>query len=201
MGHRCAPGGVRVERELRLYSNRDLLTVGGRIVNGSAAEVHLGTADLLSIGDQGGWELGSSWEAPAAVYIEGHSLLRSTPFAPAGSLGAATPQQYHSSGVLALAGVTLPLCLSSRAVAASPSIASVNPTSGAQGQTMDVAIVGSDTNFVDTVSVASFGSGISVISTTVTYTTHATANIAISPSASPGTRDVNVTTGSLADET
>ena len=95
-------GGVRIERELRLYSNREVLTVGGRIVNGSAAEVHLGTTDLLSIGDQGGWELGTTWEAPAAVYIQSHSLLRSKPFAPAGGSGSATAQNYGSSGVLAL---------------------------------------------------------------------------------------------------
>ncbi len=56
-------GGVRIERELRLYTNSDFLTVGGRVVNGTAGEIRLGTANLLSVGDRGGWELGSTWEA------------------------------------------------------------------------------------------------------------------------------------------
>ena len=96
-------GGVRIERELRLYARRNVLTVAGRIVNGSAAEIRLGTTELLSIGDQGGWALSSTWESPAAVYIQGHSLLRSKPFAPPGGLDPAPAQEYHSSGVLALA--------------------------------------------------------------------------------------------------
>ena len=74
-------------------------------------------------------------------------------------------------------------------------IESCSPTSGAQGQTMDVSIVGSNTSFVDDTSVASFGPGITVNSTTVTDATHATANITIASGAAPGTRDVNVVTG------
>ncbi len=97
-------GGVRIERELRLYPNRAVLTVGGRIVNGSAAEIRLGTTELLKIGDRGGWELGSTWESPAAVYIQGHSLLRSKAFASPGGSDPATVHEYRSSGVLALAG-------------------------------------------------------------------------------------------------
>jgi len=96
-------GGVRIQRELRLYANRDVLTVGGRIINGSAADIRLGTTELLNIGDQGGWGLGSTWESPAAVYIQSHSLLRSKPFALPGSLDPAPTQEYRSSGVLALA--------------------------------------------------------------------------------------------------
>lgn len=75
------------------------------------------------------------------------------------------------------------------------SIASCNPTWGAQGQTIDVAITGADTHFVNTTSVATFsGTGITVNSTTVTDPTHATANITIAAGAAPGLRDVNVTT-------
>jgi hypothetical protein len=96
-------GGVRIERELRLYSDRDLLTVGGRVINGSAAEIRLGTAELLKIGDHGGWGLGSTWESPAAVYIQSHSLLRSRPFASPGAFDPAPAQEYRSGGVLALA--------------------------------------------------------------------------------------------------
>ena len=96
-------GGVRIERELRLDNNSGLLTLQGRILNGSPAEIHLGTTELLNLGVQGGWELGSTWENPAAVYIQSHSLLRSKPFAPSGGLDQAPAQEYRSSGVLALA--------------------------------------------------------------------------------------------------
>ncbi len=74
-------------------------------------------------------------------------------------------------------------------------IDSCSPTSGAQGQTMNVSIAGSNTTFVNGTSVASFGSGITVNSTTVTDATNATANITIAAGATPGTRDVNVVTG------
>jgi hypothetical protein len=76
-----------------------------------------------------------------------------------------------------------------------PYILSVNPISGAQGQTMNVDIVGSGTAFVNGTSIADFGAGITVHTTTVTNATHATANITIDPAATPGTRDVNVITG------
>ncbi|MBU4273892.1 MAG: IPT/TIG domain-containing protein [Planctomycetes bacterium] len=76
-------------------------------------------------------------------------------------------------------------------------ITSVNPASGAQGQTMDVAIVGTYTNFQDGVSAATFsGTGTTVNSTTVSDAAHATTNITISASATAGARDVNVRTGS-----
>ncbi|MBU4392098.1 MAG: hypothetical protein KJ907_10650 [Actinobacteria bacterium] len=77
-----------------------------------------------------------------------------------------------------------------------PSIASVSPTSGRRGQTLDVSITGSNTSFAGGTSAAAFGSGITVNSTTVTDATHATANITISDNAATGARDVNVTTGS-----
>jgi hypothetical protein len=96
-------GGVAIARELRLYSNCDVLSIAGRIVNSGATEIHLGTANLLNVSDQGGWDLGSTWEAPAAVYIQSHSLLRSKPFATPGGGGSGATQNYGSSGVLALA--------------------------------------------------------------------------------------------------
>jgi len=77
-----------------------------------------------------------------------------------------------------------------------PSITSVSPGSEMQGQALDVSITGSNTSFTGGTSVAAFGSGITVNSTTVTDATHATANITISDNAATGARDVNVTTGS-----
>jgi len=77
------------------------------------------------------------------------------------------------------------------------SITGVNPGFGVQGaSSLSVAITGSGTNFVNGVSVASFsGSGISVVSTTVASSTSATATVNIASGASPGARDVTVTTG------
>jgi sporulation-control protein spo0M len=81
--------------------------------------------------------------------------------------------------------------------AATPVITLVNPNTGAQGATIaSVAITGQFTHFVQGTSVASFGAGITVNSTSVTDLTHATANITIDPAAFQGSRNVSVTTGS-----
>lgn len=74
------------------------------------------------------------------------------------------------------------------------SIASVSPGSGLQGQTLDVAITGNATNFVQDLSVASFGDGIMVNSLLVTDALNATANITVDAVAAAGPRDVNVVT-------
>lgn len=58
-----------------------------------------------------------------------------------------------------------------------------------------VTITCENTNFVDGVSVADFGSGITVNSTTVNSPTEAVADITVSSSATTGSRDVTVTTG------
>jgi hypothetical protein len=79
--------------------------------------------------------------------------------------------------------------------AATPVITLVNPNTGAQGATIaSVAITGQFTHFVQGTSVANFGSGITVNSTSVTDATHATANITIDPAAYQGYRDVSVST-------
>ena len=83
--------------------------------------------------------------------------------------------------------------------AATPVITLVNPNTGAQGATIaSVAITGQFTHFVQGTSVASFGSGITVNSTSVTDATHATANITIDPTAYQGYRDVSVSTSAEA---
>ncbi len=75
------------------------------------------------------------------------------------------------------------------------SIQSVGTQKGSHGQTLDVAITGAGTHFLNGTSAASFsGKGITVNSTTVSNATHATANITIAPDAQAGARDVNVIT-------
>ena len=104
-------------------------------------------------------------------------------------------------GTIDLAGNTLDTTVvpspNDSYIYAPPSLASATPNSGAQGATLNVAIVGTNTNFVNVTSVASFsGTGITVNSTTVTDATHATANITISGAAATTARDVTVTTSS-----
>ncbi len=78
-----------------------------------------------------------------------------------------------------------------------PSLVSVTPSSGQQGQTIaSVALVGNLTHWVQGTTTATFGSpGIAVNSLTVTDATHATASISISPAAATGSSNVTVTTG------
>jgi len=70
-------------------------------------------------------------------------------------------------------------------------ITSVSPNQSNQGETLDVTITGS--NFIGATAV-SFGSGITVNSFTVSSSDQISANITISSSATPGVRDVSVTT-------
>ncbi len=85
-------------------------------------------------------------------------------------------------------------------VLAMPSISSVSPSQGAQGQNLDVTITGA--NLLGVTSVG-FGSGITVNSFTVNSNTQITANISIGASATVGPRNVSVTNpaavGNLAD--
>jgi len=76
-----------------------------------------------------------------------------------------------------------------------PTIASVSPSSGKQGATVAVTIIG--TNFETGVTTAvSFGAGITVTSFSVVSSTQITANISLAQNAAPGTRDVTVTNAS-----
>jgi uncharacterized repeat protein (TIGR02543 family) len=72
-----------------------------------------------------------------------------------------------------------------------PTIVSVSPSQGVQGQSLDATISG--TYFTQTVSV-DFGSGIVVFDFWVNSDIQITAHIAIMSSATPGARDISVTT-------
>ncbi|MGC2637763.1 MAG: Ig-like domain-containing protein [Acidobacteriaceae bacterium] len=78
----------------------------------------------------------------------------------------------------------------------SAKISSVSPPTGDQGSTENVTITGQFTNFVNGTSVASFGSGITVHTTTVSSATSAVANITIQSTATIGSRTVTVKTNS-----
>jgi hypothetical protein len=88
-------------------------------------------------------------------------------------------------------------------VTGSPVLSVVNPPTGHQGDAaFDVNLTGLFTHFntaagcAPNCSVANFGAGITVISTTASDSTHAVAHISIAPNATIGSRDVSVTTGS-----
>jgi hypothetical protein len=77
-------------------------------------------------------------------------------------------------------------------------ITGMSPASGQQGSTLTVSLTGDTTyltHFANGQSVASFGSGITVNSLTVTDATHATATIAIDPLAAIGPHAASIVTG------
>jgi probable HAF family extracellular repeat protein len=76
-----------------------------------------------------------------------------------------------------------------------PSINSVTPSSGQQGQSQAVVVTGLNTHFVQGTSAANFGTGTTVNTVSVTDATHLTAQITIDSAATLGTRTVTVTTG------
>jgi hypothetical protein len=74
-------------------------------------------------------------------------------------------------------------------------IASVAPDQGAQGQTLHVTIVGTNTHFQAGTTFATFGDGIAVDALAVQDQTHAVATITVSPTTAPGWRTVMLVTG------
>ena len=81
-------------------------------------------------------------------------------------------------------------------IAGAPIITSVSPSSGQQGQqNVSVNLVGAFTHFVQGISTVTFGQGTAVAGLTVASPTSATAVVSVDRIASPGFRDVIVTTG------
>lgn len=77
-----------------------------------------------------------------------------------------------------------------------PTLTDASPKSGARGATVDVTLTGTNTSFADGVSTASVtGTGVDVLSTTVSSPTELVAKLKIAPNAALGFRDVIVTTG------
>ena len=78
--------------------------------------------------------------------------------------------------------------------AATPAVATVNPSAVPRGTTLDVELSGSDTNFGAGSTVAVAGSGVSVLSASVVSPTRIVVRLAVDPGAATGFRDVTVTT-------
>jgi len=72
-----------------------------------------------------------------------------------------------------------------------PTLASINPTIGGLGQTLDVVFTGM--NFISGVTSVNVGNGVTVVSTTVSNSTSLTAKISIAATAAAGARIFSVT--------
>ena len=123
--------------------------------------------------------------------VAGASSLTATITIPANAnLGAHTVTVTTGSEVASLSnGFTV------TAGTTGPTISSISPSSGQQGQGGPVAIVGQNTHFVQGTTQVSVGSGITVSNIVVTCPTCLTAQLAIAAMASTGPHDVTVTTG------
>src|SRR4029077_9445382 len=75
---------------------------------------------------------------------------------------------------------------------APPTLTSISPNSGVQGQSVSVTLTG--TNFVAGATIALSGAGITVSGTTVVSATQITATFTIAGSATTGAQNVTVTT-------
>src|SRR5207253_651721 len=75
------------------------------------------------------------------------------------------------------------------------SLTSVNPSAAQQGQTLDVAVSGTSTSFVQGMTRANFGPGIAVNNVRVSNNTNASVNITVQTNAAVGTRSVSLVTG------
>jgi hypothetical protein len=101
----------------------------------------------------------------------------------------------QSGGELAGESVTGPFLVTA-AVPAVARLVSASPVAAVRGTTVDVALAGADTAFEAGRSVASAsGSGVQVLSTTVSSPTAAVARLRIAADAPLGFRDLRVTTG------
>ncbi len=81
-------------------------------------------------------------------------------------------------------------------IATTPKLTTVQPWQGRQWETVTVSITGQDTNFANGASTVSLsGTGVEVVSTTVSSATQATVTLKVANNAPLGFRDVYVTTG------
>ena len=146
----------------------------GQTLDVTISGSNLDTATSVSFGSG---VLVNSYHADSASQITAKITIEAAASAGARNVSVTTP-----SGTDTLDGAfTIPPA----------SIASVGPSSGKQGQALDVAILGA--NLSGTTSVA-FGDGITVASFAVQSPDRVSASITISVSASIGTRDVTIST-------
>jgi len=140
---------------------------------------------------------GATVTTPATAVASVVGTTRRVSFTVPGSVSVAAPAAYAATIAGTTSTGTAFASSNSAALTVNPAatIIIVAPNSGTQGQTLSVAVTGSYSNWLQGSTIANFGAGITVTSTTVTNSTHATANITITPSAATGPLTVTMTTG------
>ncbi len=95
---------VKIERNVRVYDGRPVITISGRITNGGTKEILLGTAHLLNVSSEGKgwWHFGPAVESPGVVFIGGISQLLCQPILGPDAI-AQDEQTYNSTGILTFA--------------------------------------------------------------------------------------------------
>ena len=126
----------------------------------------------------------------AGVTVNSFSVDSGTQITASITVGAAATPGLRDVSVTNAAG-TATLTNGFQVNQAPPDVTSVNPTQGVENQTLDVVLAG--TYFTGATSV-SFGAGVSTNSYTVDSANQITAGISIAAGATPGLRDVTVTT-------
>jgi len=105
-------------------------------------------------------------------------------------------RRFRPSSALATSGESASITGGFTVTAGTPTITSINPSSGPQGQTnLNGTIAAAFTHFIQGTTTANFASGITVASVTVTDATDATVNISIPGTTGTGSRTVSLTTG------
>jgi hypothetical protein len=95
--------------------------------------------------------------------------------------------------VAILLAVVMAGCGREQAANTAPTLTSINPNSGAQGQSAAVTLTGS--GFASGATINLSGAGITVSGTTVVSSTSITASFAVAANAAPGAQNVTVTSG------
>jgi hypothetical protein len=99
----------------------------------------------------------------------------------------------HRTWLMAiLLAVVMAGCGREQAANTAPTLTSINPNSGAQGQSAAVTLTGS--GFASGATINLSGTGITVSGTTVVSSTQITASFAVAANAAPGAQNVTVTT-------
>jgi hypothetical protein len=148
----------------------------------------------------------TTFATPATVTIDGVTVESVTVVSPTSLRARVTVPDTAGLGFQTLTvtngatEVTLPQALSIvdeiGSGAGLPAIALIAPASGVRGATVTVQITGTNTHFVDGVTAAQVsGTGVSVLSTTVTSPTQASVQLHLDPGAALGYRDLTLVTG------
>ncbi len=151
-------------------------------ISGTAVDSGGGVVGAVEISADGG----TTWH-PAAGR-ENWSYI--TTFTNAGTVNVRS-RAADDSGNLEVPGPGITLTVGTGGPPPPPTVSSVNPNSGAQGQSLPSVII-TGSNF-QTGATCSFGAGITVNSCTFNSATQLTANIIIGSTATLGTRNVTVT--------